>query len=109
MYRVYLCFFVWFCSLSVYSQKRKSENIIVVTLDGMRWQEIFGGADSALLNNKEYTRDPEEASKKFWDNDVNERRKKLFPFIWSTLQLEGQLYGNRWKGNYINNANPYWF
>lgn len=109
MYRKYLCFLILFFSLAAYSQKRTTENIIVVTLDGMRWQEIFGGADSALLNNKQYTRDPEETSGKFWDNDVNERRKKLFPFLWSTVQQHGQLYGNRWKGNFINNANPYWF
>jgi hypothetical protein len=25
--------------------QRKTENIIVVTLDGMRWQEVFNGAD----------------------------------------------------------------
>src|SRR5947208_643563 len=24
---------------------RKAENVVVVTLDGFRWQELFGGAD----------------------------------------------------------------
>jgi hypothetical protein len=92
-----------------YSQTRKTENVIVVTLDGMRWQEIFGGVDSALMNNKHYTRDPESIAKMFWNDDVNERRKKLFPFLWTTVESNGQLYGNRNKGNYVNNANPYWF
>lgn len=27
----------------------KPDRVIVVTLDGMRWQEIFGGADRGLI------------------------------------------------------------
>lgn len=98
-----------FQMLPGFSQTRKTENIIIVTLDGMRWQEVFGGADSALLNNTAYTRDPEPVAKKFWDGQTNERRKKLFPFLWSVVESKGQLYGNRTKGNFINNSNPYWF
>ncbi len=91
------------------AQQRKTENIIVVTLDGMRWQEVFGGADSALLNNPAYTKDKEEIQKQFWTADEAERRKKLFPFFWSTINTKGQLYGNRHFGNYVNVTNPYWF
>ena len=31
---------------------RQTENLILVTLDGVRWQEIFGGADSMLLRRR---------------------------------------------------------
>src|SRR6476620_968864 len=96
-------------SVLCYSQSVKTENVVIVTLDGMRWQEIFGGVDSALMNNRNYTRDTESVAKMFWSDDVNERRKKLFPFLWTTVESNGQLYGNRTKGNYVNNANPYWF
>ncbi|MBS1510807.1 MAG: alkaline phosphatase family protein [Bacteroidetes bacterium] len=89
--------------------QHKTENLIVVTLDGMRWEEVFGGADSAILKNKKYTRDSSGTSHDFWTDDSNERRKKLFPFLWSTVATEGQLYGNRWKGSQVNNANRYWF
>lgn len=87
----------------------KTENIVIVTLDGMRWEEVFGGADEAILKNKKYTKDSSGTSKDFWVNSADERRKKLFPFFWSTIATEGQLYGNRWAGNKVNNANPYWF
>jgi hypothetical protein len=87
----------------------KTENIVIVTLDGMRWQEVFSGADSAILKNKKYTKDSSGTSKDFWIDDASERRKKLFPFLWSTVAAQGQLYGNRWAGNNVNNANPYWF
>ena len=87
----------------------KTENIVIVTLDGMRWQEVFGGADSAILKNKNYTKDSSGTSNDFWAGNTNERRKKLFPFLWNTVVAQGQLYGNRWLGNKVDNANPYWF
>jgi hypothetical protein len=90
------------------SQSRKTENIIIVTLDGMRWQEVFGGIDSVLMVNKKYTRDSAGAAK-FWSNDMLERRKKLFPFLWNTVAPQGQLYGNRYIGSDVDNANPYKF
>jgi hypothetical protein len=96
-------------SVVVFSQSHKTENIIIVTLDGMRWQEVFGGADSAILNNPKYTREIDDETKLFWDNNTNERRKKLFPFLWSTVVAQGQLYGNRNIGSNVDNANPYKF
>lgn len=87
----------------------KTKSLVVVTLDGMRWQEVFGGVDSAILNDKRFTRDSTGIYSQFWDKDINERRKKLFPFLWSTVVTNGQLYGNRWKGNNVNNANRYKF
>ncbi len=89
--------------------QQKTEKLIIVTLDGMRWQEVFGGADSAILKNKKYTKDSSGTSKTFWADDAAARRKKLFPFLWSTIAAQGQLYGNRWQGNKVDNANPYWF
>ncbi len=95
-------------SHQIYAQQ-KTENLVIVTLDGMRWEEVYGGADSALLLNKQFTKDSAETSNKFWDNNIDVRRKKLFPFLWSTVVSKGQLYGNRWKGSEVNNANRYWF
>jgi hypothetical protein len=93
---------------SVFAQT-KTENIVLVTLDGMRWQEVFGGVDSAILKNSKYTRDSAGTSGKFWDEDVTERRKKLFPFLWSEVVQNGQLHGNRNAGSKVNVANPYHF
>lgn len=87
----------------------KTENIIVVTLDGFRWEDVFGGADSALINDSVYVRDTAATKQMFWANSQEERRTKLLPFFWKTIQSQGQLYGNRWKENKVNNANKYWF
>ncbi len=95
-------------NLPVFAQQ-KTENVVIVTLDGMRWQEVFGGVDSALLTNKKFTRDSAETSKKFWNDDILVRRKRLFPFLWNVVAQSGQLYGNRIYENKVNNANKYKF
>ncbi|HLX91097.1 MAG TPA: hypothetical protein VKR32_05410 [Puia sp.] len=96
------------CVYASEAQGHKTENIIIVTMDGMRWQEVFGGIDSVLMMNKRYTHDSAGAAK-YWDADIKERRKKLFPFFWTTIASEGQLYGNRTIGSLVDNANPYKF
>jgi hypothetical protein len=91
------------------SAQSKTENVIIVTLDGFRWQEVFSGADSVLINDSTFVRDTGSLKQQFWASTADERRKKLLPFFWSTIQSQGQLYGNRWKENRVNNANKYWF
>jgi|GEM_PF-81949 len=89
--------------------QRKTENLVIVTLDGMRWQEVFKGVDTSLLHNKKYTREEGAVTKDFWDGDITERRKKLFPFLWTKIVEGGQLYGNRMLKCNVNVANPYRF
>jgi len=97
-----------FICLSIKAQK--VENIIIVTTDGFRWQEVFNGIDSAIANNKKYYEsDSAYLFKKFWSDDINERRKKLLPFFWNTIAKQGQLYGNRNAGCKVNVFNPYQF
>lgn len=87
----------------------KTENIVLVTLDGLRWQEVFSGADPVLLKDKNYTRDYESTSSAFWNEDLTKRREKLFPFLWTVVAQNGQLHGNRDAGSKVNVANPYQF
>jgi hypothetical protein len=99
--------FVWITSLC---KAQPAENIIIVTTDGFRWQELFYGMDSAIANNKKYNQgDSAYLFEKYWAGNEVERRKRLLPFLWSTVAAKGQLYGNRRYDNKVNNANPYWF
>jgi len=90
------------------AQVHKTKNLIVVTLDGMRWQEVYRGADSALLNSN-FTDDKADVKKKYWADAAEDRRKLLFPFFWSVVSTQGQLYGNRDLGNKDELANQYRF
>lgn len=92
------------------AQQTKTKNVVLISIDGYRWQEIFKGADSALLKNKKYrNQDSAAVFKKFWGADEAERREKLMPFFWNTIAKQGQLYGNRDLGNMVNLRNKYWF
>ncbi len=74
-----------------------SRNVILVVSDGLRWQEVYLGADSAILfgapamlgDNADALR------RKYWRATVAERRAALMPFLWGTVARDGQLLGNR--------------
>lgn len=92
------------------SKAQQAENIIIITTDGFRWQEAFKGMDETLARDKKFNQaDSAYIYKKYWADNINERREKLMPFMWSVLAKKGQIYGNRTLGNKVNNANPYWF
>ena len=85
-----------------------SENkIFIITLDGMRWQEIFNGADSALINDRTYTAGVLNTKALYWGHTREERRRKLMPFFWNVIAQQGELYGNRQFHSKMNVANPY--
>jgi hypothetical protein len=83
------------------------KNLFIITIDGFRWQEVFTGADSALINNKEFTADTSTMKMMYWANDAEERRRKLMPFFWNVLARKGQAYGNRHFNNKVNTSNIY--
>lgn len=86
------------------AQESETRNIVIVTLDGYRWQELFEGADKRILENEKFTSDSTIA--KVFDGDTDEvRREKLMPFFWNTIARQGQLYGNRNVGNKVNCSN----
>lgn len=103
-------FFIFLCLCGTGIAQQKTENIIIITTDGFRWQEVFGGMDSAIANNRRFNQgDSDYLYKKYWAADAGTRRKKLLPFIWSVVEAKGQIYGNRAYDNKVDNANPYWF
>src|SRR5688572_3669092 len=94
----------------VLTNAQQAENIIIITTDGYRWQELFKGMDSAIANNSKFNQgDSAYIFQRYWSNDENERRKKLMPFFWTTIVNQGQIYGNRKFDNKVDNANPFKF
>jgi len=88
--------------------KTKTENIVLITLDGFRWQEVFNGGDSAFMRQQQNLKDPK-IQEKYWRNATAERRKSLLPFFWNTIATHGQLYGNRALGSMVNVTNDQLF
>ncbi len=101
-------------SFTEYKREKKSVtpiatagNIFIITTDGFRWQEVFSGADSALISDERYTPDTASIKMLYWAGSADERRKKLMPFFWNILAAKGQLFGNRNFDNKVNVANLY--
>ncbi len=89
---------------------RKTENVILVTTDGLRWEEVFNGAEEILIS-REYGRvgDTNGLRRRFWRETPEERRRALLPFLWTTVARDGQLWGNRNLGSDMRVANSQLF
>jgi hypothetical protein len=84
-----------------------TKNIVLVMTDGLRWQEVFRGADGALMNKKHgLVADTEKLRKEYWRESVEARREALMPFLWQVVAKEGQIYGDRDKHSdaYVTNG-----
>lgn len=87
-----------FIAFPVYAGQKtpRTENVIVVTLDGYRWQEFFSGADDAVMN-KQFggVRDLDGLKKRYWRDTPEDRRAAVMPFFWNTIAKDGQIFGDR--------------
>jgi len=87
----------------------KDNRLIIITFDGLRWQELFCGADSFLVRSKKFSNDPNALTNKYWRATPEERREVLMPFTWNYIAKNGYLLGNRNKGSQMQVANIHWF
>jgi arylsulfatase A-like enzyme len=85
------------------------KNLVLVTIDGLRWQELFSGADPSLLNNKKFVRENNHVKEQFWHDNEKQRRQLLMPFFWETMAKEGMVIGNRTMGSKMSLANQWHF
>jgi hypothetical protein len=85
-----------------------ARNVVVVTLDGLRWQEMFGGADDAY-----FKRDAKgviaPVSKKYAGDSPQTRRAVLMPFLWNMVAKQGQIFGDPASGSRSHVTNGLWF
>lgn len=106
MRRIALLFaLMCFSMLLTAAEEAPATNVILVTLDGFRWQELFGGADSNLLL-AEKTPLPRD---RFHRETPEERRKLLMPFFWSEIAVKGQVFGAPEANSEVLVTNPMHF
>jgi hypothetical protein len=79
----------------------RTRNIVLIVSDGLRWQEVFTGADPTLLNEAQggIWDKEEDLRREFWRDDPTERRRALLPFLWKTVAVRGQIFGNQALGS----------
>lgn len=91
------------------AQKTDDTKVILITLDGFRWQDLFTGADPLLVANSEYVNDTTDLKERFWKETPKARREALMPFFWKEVSKMGQIHGNRMLGSQVDLTNKMWF
>jgi hypothetical protein len=90
----------------------EKRHVVLVTLDGVRVQELFGGMDPILANApgaESGIYDSEVTRQRWWRDTPEARREALMPFFWKTLVPAGMVLGNQAKGSKVTVRNDQWF
>jgi hypothetical protein len=80
-------------------QAGKTSHVVWVMTDGLRWQEVFQGAELALMTKENGVSKVDDLKATFWKDTAEDRRSVLMPFLWSVIAKDGQIYGNRTRGS----------
>jgi hypothetical protein len=81
-------------------------HVVLIMIDGLRWQEVFRGLDEALATKERgNVADAEALHRTYGGASPSERRAKLMPFLWSTVAREGRFFGNRDEGSKVECTN----
>jgi hypothetical protein len=88
------------------------DSVVLITIDGARTEEIFGGLDldvlkSTLKEGQKVEESP--AYRRFWGATPEERRRKLMPFFWSLVTEQGSIAGDRRLGSAVSLGNTHRF
>jgi hypothetical protein len=112
--QVHSAFLALWCALAVTARAQtppaRAERVLIVTMDGVRWQEVFGGATRELISAKSGgVADTTALLRRFWRESAEARRAALMPFLWSRIASEGRLLGDSAGGSVVRVTNGKWF
>jgi hypothetical protein len=96
----------------VQAADRQTANVVLITLDGVRIQEIFGGLDETVARQVVKKGRAEDSAlwQRYWAPTPEKRRRKLLPFLWGTLLAEhGAIAGNAAAGSVMRVTNHHRF
>lgn len=91
------------------SSTQAADNVVLITFDGLRWQELFRGLDPQLAEHEEYSEQGEELMQRFWRDSPQARAEAMFPFLHGTMFTKGSFAGNRDAGSCVRVSNPWYF
>ena len=88
----------------------KTRAVVLIVLDGFRWQEVFDGPEHDLMDAKHGgAQDATQLRKDFWRDTPEAGREALMPFLWNVVAKQGQIYGNQHKGSVAQVTNGFKF
>ncbi len=114
--RAWFLFLICFLSVPLKAQQPTDQsisatvdNVVLVTLDGLRWQEVFRGLDARLLADENYTSTRETLEEKFASTVSKSSAERLLPFLHGVVFQQGSVLGNRDAGSCARVTNPWYF
>jgi hypothetical protein len=95
---------------SAFGAALQTRNVFLITTDGLRWQEVFTGAEEALMDKENGgVSKTNELRAAYWRATPEARRETLMPFLWGTIARHGQIRGNRSKNSEVRVTNGHNF
>jgi len=86
-----------------------AQNVLLVTLDGLRWQEVFRGLDDRLAASEEFNPAGAALYEHFGTQDKLSSAERLLPFLHQVVFRQGSVVGNRDAGSCAQVTNPWYF
>lgn len=77
----------------------RTRNVVLIVADGLRWQEVFRGANAAFVSEAEGVEDTTRLRADFVRPTPTAGRQVLMPFLWGTIASAGQLIGDSASGS----------
>ncbi len=95
-------------ALTAQAPRVNDPRVVVITIDGLRWQEMFTGADEAY-----FKRDSkgviDRAAARYAGTSAESRRALLMPFMWKVIAAQGQIFGDPSRNSVARVTNGLWF
>jgi hypothetical protein len=84
----------------------RCKNVVLVTSDGLRWQELLGGAQNELFDKEQGVTDLLALRRQFWRGELEARRAALMPFFWGVVAAQGQVFASVTSTNGLKFSYP---
>lgn len=96
--------------LSIGAAEPPVQNVVLITLDGLRSEEVFHGADQRLMTSDNGVKNAGQCKTQFWRETPTERRELLMPFLWKQCLSEfGWIAGDGESDSKVTVSNGKYF
>jgi hypothetical protein len=102
--------FLLLCALlpaALAAQDQRPRHVILVTLDGVRPEDFFGGMDTVVSANDSLSGiyKIDRVRTDYWRATPEARRRAVMPFFWDSLAPKGMVLGNAAAGSRVTITN----
>ena len=104
-----LCIGLLACLACLSGPLRAADNVLLVSIDGLRWQEVFRGYQDDVIDLRDFKDHKASLEDQFSGKNIQQKRQKLMPFLWQIVAKNGVLIGNRDNHSKMQLANDLWF